>query len=122
MRYEEKFVLDYGSDFFELNVGQYFSQVDERSLQRFLRLAKSHCTEAQRKSLLNSMRVEQYYRLSVLRQLDELWDRRESLLCDAFGTIYSFTPDKKTPEKRLERLTSKLGDRIQIIQKERWNA
>lgn len=122
MRYEEKFVLDYGSGFFELNVGQYFSQVDERSLQRFLRLARAHCTEDQRGSLLNSMWAERDYRVSVLRQLEELWDRRESLLCDVFGTIYSFTPDKKTPEKRLERLTAKLDDRIQVIQKERWNA
>ena len=117
--YEEKtFVVKHPTGYLEINVGRFFGTTNKPQISKLLRLAKKHCSEEQRKQLIEHLRFERNYRRNVLETLSALEERRRELLNDLPLVVSQVNLGS---EKALKRQTTKLDAAIDAVKEARWN-
>jgi len=117
--YEEKtFTVKHPTGYLEINVGRFFGTTNKPQISKLLRLAKKHCSEEQRKQLIERLRFERNYRRNVLETLAALEERRRELLNDLPLAV---SQADLGPEKALKRQITKLDAAIDVVKEARWN-
>lgn len=116
--YEEKtFEVRYPTGQMTINVGTFFSTANKPQIAKLLRLAKQHCTEEQRKKLIEYLRFERNYRKNVLETLSALENQKMDLL----NTLHRASLRDTGAEKALRKQMEKLCDAIETVKEARWN-
>lgn len=117
--YEEKtFEVRYPTGYLEINVGRFFGTTNKPQISKLLRLAKKHCSEEQRKQLIEQLRFERNYRRNVLETLSALEKQKWELLN---GLPLVVSQVNLGPEKALKRQIVKLDAAIDAVKEARWN-
>lgn len=115
--YEQKvFRVDYPTGYIEVNVGEFFGKSNKQKINKFLKLAKPNCSEAQQKELLMALRFEYIYRREVLQTLDEMEARCVSLLID----VSTARPDWTSAKNAITKQMTSIESAIVAVRDSRW--
>lgn len=120
--YEKKiFTVSYPTGYIDIYVGHFFGTSNKSQINKLLRLAKRHCSDKERKTLIEYLRFERDYRENVLETLNSLEEQRLILLSNF---SFQYRPVKRWtgPEKELTKQVAKLNEAINIVKEARWNS
>lgn len=113
--YEKKiFKVSYPTGCINVYVGQFFGTQNKSQINKLLRLAKQHCSDKERKTLIEYLCFERTYRENALETLNCLEEQRLTLLSNF---SFRYRPIKRWtgPEKELTNQIAKLSEAIEIV-------
>lgn len=119
----EIFRVDYPTGYIEVNVGVFFGTASEQKIKKLLKLAKQHCTDSQRETLVQQLQSEAKRRTKVLDELGELEYRRKELLHGVLtkDLYLSIVRPLPSPEKALVKQRDKLRKAAKQLSEARWD-
>lgn len=115
---KKAFRIDYPNGHLEVYIGEFFGSGTQKQFNKWLALARMHCTDEQKEELISDMERERKQRKYVLDSIDALENNRAELLKDYFN--YNTKRGPAGPEKALEKQRENLKKRIAVLQNERW--
>lgn len=121
--YEKKILtVSYPTGYIDIYVGHFFGTSNKSQINKLLRLAKRHCSDKERKTLIEYLRFERNYRENVLETQNSLEEQRLTLL----GNFsFQYRPTKRwtgPSEKELTKQVAKLNEAIDVVKEARWNS
>lgn len=115
---KKTFRIDYPNGYLEVNIGEFFGSGTQKQFNKWLALARKHCSDEQKEELISGMEHERKQRKYVLDSIEALEDNRVELLKEYFN--YNTKRGPAGPEKALEKQRENLKTRIAVLQNERW--
>lgn len=112
------FRINYPNGYLEVNIGEFFGSGTQKQFNKWLTLARQHCSSVQIDELISGMEHERKQRKYVLDAIDTLECNRAELLKDFFN--YNTKRGPGAPERALEKQRENLKKRIEVLQNERW--
>lgn len=118
---KKAFRIDYPNGHLEVNIGEFFGSGTQKQFNKWLTLARQHCTDAQKEELIAGMEHERKQRKYVLDSIEALENNRVELLNKFFIFNHNLKRGPGTPERELEKQRENLKKRMAILQNERWS-
>lgn len=110
------FRIEYPTGHMDLNVRNFFWEADMRRIRKVLRLAKEHCTDAQRHTLISLLQKECKFAQDALDEMAGLEQKLGELIAP-FGL---YATGLLVPKKHLSRRIEKYGRVVELLLEARW--
>lgn len=112
------FRIEYPTGHMDLNVRNFFWEADMQRIRKVLRLAKEHCTDVQRHTLISLLQKECKFAQDALDDMNGLEQKLEELIAP-FGFCLCAT-GLLVPKKHLSRRIEKYGRVVELLSEARW--
>ena len=112
------FSIKWETGHIDMNVHNFFTRMDMETIKKTLRLARKHCSEAERQELLSALEEEKVKREEAIRAASSLRRELDKIFA---GYIKGYEPESaSSAEKKLVWQKARLEKVIQAISGEEW--
>ena len=115
---EDIFRVEWDTGYIETLVGSFFVEATVAQINKLFKLARQHCTEAQRDELLRALIRADKERKDLLDDLDKAAYAKAKLAYQFYGTRCA--PEQGWAEKRARRERTRLQKAVDLLKVERW--
>lgn len=122
MNEKAMFRVEHPNGYIEVVVGEFFGTSNKKEIGKLLRMAKTYCSEKQRKALHDALLDERLICRRVLNEMDAMRAKLQTLLSDNFGgVIYYGTDRTNAAERAISRREAKLTWSADKVAAARWD-